>query len=277
MNKDLLMCKRKALEIVASENPPRKDDSGKRGYIKVMKQLWEESGYQNLGLKAQNLRDQASQLEKLQESSATTTLEESLLEISSRSTQTLTGMVNCDAENNQNYDDQESHYANSSSTSMLDLHTPTALQVPEEQPINEHNDEFNDILCTELPGSLPEFTPAKISRTIVWSQSSENVITVNSSEIDKAYDEITAWRKNSFLVPYGKTGRDFIDQLTKHLNAWNNGSESQHVASKSVYCSPGARTAKTKSKIKSKRSPRMPREEASSMERRENRRPATRG
>ena len=66
------------------------------------------AGYQNLGLKAQNLRDQASRLEKLQESSATTTLEESLLEISSRNTQTITGMVNCDAESNQNYDDQES-------------------------------------------------------------------------------------------------------------------------------------------------------------------------
>ena len=65
MNKDLLMCKRKALEMVASENPPRKDDGRKRGYIKVMKQLWEESGYQDLGLKAQNLRDQASRLEKL--------------------------------------------------------------------------------------------------------------------------------------------------------------------------------------------------------------------
>ena len=58
------------------------------------------------------------------------------------------------------------------------------------------------------------------------------MITVNSSEIDTAYDKITAWRKNSFLVPYGKTGRDFIDQLTKHLNDWNNGSESQHVALK---------------------------------------------
>ena len=83
------MCKRKALEMVASENPPGKDDGRKRGYIKMMKQLWEESGYQNLGLKAQNLRDQASRLEKLQEGSATATLEESLLEISSRNTQTL--------------------------------------------------------------------------------------------------------------------------------------------------------------------------------------------
>ena len=102
-------------------------------------------------------------------------------------------MVNCDAENNQNNGDQESQYANLSSTSTLDLHTPTALQVPEEhlQPVKEHNEEFNEILCTELPGSLPEFTPVNISQTIVWSQSSENVITVNSSEIDKAYDEIT--------------------------------------------------------------------------------------
>ena len=41
------MCKRKALEMVASENPPRKDDSRKTGYIELMKQLWEESGYQN--------------------------------------------------------------------------------------------------------------------------------------------------------------------------------------------------------------------------------------
>ena len=53
---------------------------------------------------------------------------------------------------------------------------------------------------------------------------------MNSSEIDKAYDEITAWRKNSLLVPYGKSGRDFIDQLTKHLNDWNNKLEKQHVA-----------------------------------------------
>ena len=69
MNKDILLCKRKALELIKSENPPRKDDGKKKGYIEVMKQLWEERGYFNLGLKAQNLRDQASRLEKLQESS----------------------------------------------------------------------------------------------------------------------------------------------------------------------------------------------------------------
>ena len=63
-------------------------------------------------------------------------------------------MVNCDAENNQNNDDQERHYADSSSTSTLDLHTPIALQVPEEQPVNEHNAKFNDILLYLLKKEL---------------------------------------------------------------------------------------------------------------------------
>ena len=73
-------------------------------------------------LRPQNLRDQASRLEKLQESSANTILEESSLEISSRNTQTLTERVNCDSENNQNNRDQESQYANLSSTYTLHLH-----------------------------------------------------------------------------------------------------------------------------------------------------------
>ena len=40
--------------------------------------------------------------------------------------------------------------------------------------------------------------------------------------------------KNTFLVPYGKTGRDFIDQLTKHIDDWNNRSPMQHLALKAA-------------------------------------------
>ena len=43
--------------------------------LEVMKELWEEKGYGNLGLKSENLLDQASRLEKnqdaLMETSAT--------------------------------------------------------------------------------------------------------------------------------------------------------------------------------------------------------------
>ena len=57
-------------------------------------------------------------------------------------------------------------------------------------------------------------------------------------------------KKNSyFLVPYGKIGREFIDQLTKHINDWNNRVESQHIALKSGLCSSGARATKSKSKV----------------------------
>ena len=36
----------------------------KKGYIQVMKDLWDKKGYEHLGLKSQNLRDQAARLEK---------------------------------------------------------------------------------------------------------------------------------------------------------------------------------------------------------------------
>ena len=51
---------------------------------------------------------------------------------------------------------------------------------------------------------------------------------------DDVYNDITTWRKNTFLVLYGKTGRDFTDQLTKHIDDWNNRSPMQHLALKAA-------------------------------------------
>ena len=50
MNSDLLECKLKAKELVNSENPPRKENGRKRGYMSIMKDLWEERGYAELKL-----------------------------------------------------------------------------------------------------------------------------------------------------------------------------------------------------------------------------------
>ena len=66
MNKDILECKRKAKELTSSQNPPCNRNGRRKGYIEVMKELWDEKGYAHLELKSQNLRDQASRLEKLQ-------------------------------------------------------------------------------------------------------------------------------------------------------------------------------------------------------------------
>ena len=67
MNSDLLECKRRAKELTSSQDPLCNANGKKKGYIMVMKELWEQKGYGHLGLKGQNYRDQASRLEKAQE------------------------------------------------------------------------------------------------------------------------------------------------------------------------------------------------------------------
>ena len=67
MKDNLLECKQKALDLAKSSNPPRLDSGRKKGYMPVMKDLWETMGYYQLGLSRQNLRDQAQRLEKMQD------------------------------------------------------------------------------------------------------------------------------------------------------------------------------------------------------------------
>ena len=55
MNNDMLECKKKAKELVSSENPSCNENGRKRGYVDIMKELWDEMGYVQLGLKSQNL------------------------------------------------------------------------------------------------------------------------------------------------------------------------------------------------------------------------------
>ena len=57
---------------------------------------------------------------------------------------------------------------------------------------------------------------------------------MNVSTIEDAYDEIVKWWKSTFLVPYGKIGREFIDKFTEHINDWNNGSPLQNIALKAA-------------------------------------------
>ena len=47
--------------------------------------------------------------------------------------------------------------------------------------------------------------------------------------------KITKCRKNTFLVPYGKTGKDLIDMVTKHIDDWNNESNMRHISLKAAF------------------------------------------
>ena len=94
---------------------------------------------------------------------------------------------------------------------------------------NEQGEERKDTIgnssqvLNDVPGYLPEYMEISRPHTVTLDRNSDGeIITISSSLIDGAYNEITTWRKNTFLVPYGKIGRDFIDQLSKHINDWNN-------------------------------------------------------
>ena len=57
-------CKRNAQELVSSSDAPRNKNGRKKGYIEVITDLWNAKGYEHVSIKSQNLRDQASRLEK---------------------------------------------------------------------------------------------------------------------------------------------------------------------------------------------------------------------
>ena len=52
------------------------------------------------------------------------------------------------------------------------------------------------------------------------------------NQIDIAYDETIKWRKNVFIVPKGKIGRSFIEELSKWLEHFNESSLYQCIALK---------------------------------------------
>ena len=64
MSNTLLDCKSKAQALVKSENQSRLENGRKKGYMRVMKELWDEARFENLALTSHNLRDQAATLEK---------------------------------------------------------------------------------------------------------------------------------------------------------------------------------------------------------------------
>ena len=64
MNQTLLECKRKAQQMVKDKDPGAMDGNRKKGYMELMKELFDQHGYEQLDLSRQNLRDQAARLEK---------------------------------------------------------------------------------------------------------------------------------------------------------------------------------------------------------------------
>ena len=45
MNRILLDCKKETLELIASSEPPRNSNGRNKGYMSIMKELWEQNSF----------------------------------------------------------------------------------------------------------------------------------------------------------------------------------------------------------------------------------------
>ncbi|CAB3981349.1 Hypothetical predicted protein [Paramuricea clavata] len=224
MNTDLLECKKKAMEFLKSENPPCHVNGRKKGYIQVMKDLWDKKGYEHLGLKSQNLRDQAARLEKINATAET------------RPIGKVSGGAVIDDEREQTLDENQKRHntisqhefsnfenqntisqnANLEVNSNLDLHTDNDIvQNSQERQETEAVEGFE--VTNDCPGEphsgihearrLPDYVAVDIPSITIWGRRADgSIITVNSSTIINAYDEITRWRKILFSSRMAKLG-----------------------------------------------------------------------
>ena len=231
-----------------SEQPPLEKNGREKGYIKIMREIWDAKGYGELGYTNQSLRDQAARIEEksLDGNSQSTSRRDQRMDSNSECQAIATAMSQ---ENSKagNYSDvsifvsqaeysisQNAKNANSQETSFPDLHTINSNNVSEisgeiqrngtNTPRDNMSENSSNEMLNDVPGCLPQYVEVNRPQLVNWNRNSDGeIITIYSSLIDEAYTEITTWRKNTFLVPYGKTGREFIDQLTWHIDDWNNG------------------------------------------------------
>ena len=79
------------------------------------------------------------------------------------------------------------------------------------EQIPERNESIGDSseVCNDVPGRLPEHRAINTPPIVNWGLNCDGQVGV--SIINDPYNEITTLRKNTFLVPYGKTGRVLID------------------------------------------------------------------
>ena len=199
MNKDVLECKKKAQGLVSSENPLCNDNGKKRGYIDVMKELWDDMGYKNLQLKSQNLREQALRLEKARDHGIDLSIRERSVEDLGNITFTseYSGQENIENESPNNQD-RDSGNANSPIRG-LKLHSTEPQQIPEESRVTmgDWPDVFDDV-----PKCLPDYTTVNLPASVNWGRNSHReMITITTDTIDDAYDEVTTWRKKHLFSP----------------------------------------------------------------------------
>ena len=93
-----------------------------------------------------------------------------------------------------------------------------------------------------------EFQPENIAK-YRWGRVDDKTF---EKDLHFIYEKIVYWRKNLFLLPTGKAGKRYIDEITRLLNAWEQDSAIKHIAFKAIMVMPNLLLQKPSKKSKSK-------------------------
>ncbi|CAB3982253.1 Hypothetical predicted protein [Paramuricea clavata] len=257
MNDDLLQCKRKAKELISSQNPPRNENGKKKGYIEVMKQLWDDKGYGQLGLKSYNLRNQAAKLEKMpeyaEESNIVDTSGNAIGETNTESRQDTVNISNMEENyegENQNTSEQPSQNANFM-VSNSDLHTISMGEnLAAKCSHATHENGQNEIISPQIKPHLPDFDvlPSEVKDKMWGDISYASFFDV----VNGIYNEIVHFRRNIFNIPSGRAGKNYIEELTFWIKQFNSNSDLNPIALKAFMVLPSLILQKPSATSKSK-------------------------
>ena len=89
-------------------------------------------------------------------------------------------------------------------------------------------------LPNQCPPQLPTFQPMN---TPVFSWGTHNADDFTNG-LEAAYSEVVHWRLNSFKVPTGKAGKEFVRELSRLFSAFASASSMESVALKATIVMP---------------------------------------
>ena len=100
---------------------------------------------------------------------------------------------------------------------------------------------------TNTTGSTTTSSAPRKSYT--WGNYPSHVFEVN---VSTAYEQIVYWKKNLFLLPSGKAGKQYIDETTKLMNEWFQESPLKDVTFKAIMTmsNPSCRNPQRNQKLK---------------------------
>ena len=109
----------------------------------------------------------------------------------------------------------------------------TLITKAQGKKLERNNKDYVCPVCwaaAETAVQLPPYTP--LSVVFSWNEHLDGV--TFGQRVSNAYDEVVHWRSNLFLVPQGKIGKEFVQELARLISAYGEGSALESIAIKAA-------------------------------------------